>query len=143
MLQIQPLWNLKKRMRTSKGFRNQFEERLGSFLDDKRVAYEYETLVLSYTLEGKYKPDFILPNGIIIEAKGFFRTNAQRTLRAVQKAHPKLDIRLVFYNQNQKVQGSKLKCYEWAVKYKYKFANGSIPEEWITNYSPKNKKKRN
>ena len=93
-------------MRTSKGFRNQFEERLGSFLDDRRIAYEYETLILGYTLEGKYKPDFILPNGIIIEAKGFFRTNAQRTLRAVQKAHPKLDIRLVFYNQNQKVQGS-------------------------------------
>ena len=143
MLQILLLWNSEKRMRTSKGFRNQFEERLGSFLDDRRVAYEYETLVLSYTLEGKYKPDFILPNGIIIEAKGFFRTNAQRTLRAVKKKHPKLDIRLVFYNQNQKVQGSKLKCYEWAVKYKFKFANGSIPEEWITNDSTKNKKKRN
>ena len=143
MLQIQLLWNLKKRMRTSKGFRNQFEERLGSFLDDKRIAYEYETLVLGYTLEGKYKPDFILPNGIIIEAKGFFRTHAQRALRAVKKKHPKLDIRLVFYNQNQKVQGSKLKCYEWAVKYKFKFANGSIPEEWITNDSTKNKKKRN
>ena len=143
MLQIQPQWNSEKRMRTSKGFRNQFEERLGSFLDDRRVAYEYETLVLSYTLEGKYKPDFILPNGIIIEAKGFFRTNAQRTLRAVKKKHPKLDIRLVFYNQNQKVQGSNLKCYEWAVKYKFKFADKNIPEEWITNDSTKNKKKRN
>jgi len=143
MIQIQPLWNLKKRMRTSKGFRNQFEERLGSFLDDRRIAYEYETLILGYTLEGKYKPDFILPNGIIIEAKGFFRTHAQRALRAVQKAHPELDIRLVFYNQNQKVQGSNLKCYEWAVKYKFKFSNGSIPEEWITNDSTKNKKKRN
>jgi len=42
-------------MRTSKGFRNQFEERLGSFLDDRRIAYEYETLILGYTLEGKYK----------------------------------------------------------------------------------------
>ena len=142
MLQIQPLWNLKKRMRTSKGFRNQFEERLGSFLDDRRVAYEYETLVLGYTLEGKYKPDFILPNGIIIEAKGFFRTHAQRALKAVKKKHPKLDIRLVFYNQNQKVQGSNLKCYEWAVKYKFKFADKNIPEEWITNDSTKNKKKR-
>ena len=143
MLQTQPLWNLKKRMRTSKGFRNQFEERLGSFLDDRRIAYEYETLILGYTLEGKYKPDFILPNGIIIEAKGFFRTHAQRALKAVKKKHPKLDIRLVFYNQNQKIQGSNLKCYEWAEKYKFKFANGSIPEEWITNDSTKNKKKRN
>ena len=129
-------------MRTSKGFRNQFEERLGSFLDDRRIAYEYETLILGYTLEGKYKPDFILPNGIIIEAKGFFRTHAQRALKAVKKEHPKLDIRLVFYNQNQKVQGSNLKCYEWAVKYKFKFADKNIPEEWITNDSTKNKKKR-
>ena len=143
MLQTQPLWNLKKKMRTSKGFRNQFEERLGSFLDERRIAYEYETLILGYTLEGKYKPDFILPNGIIIEAKGFFRTHAQRALKAVKKKHPKLDIRLVFYNQNQKVQGSNLKCYEWAEKYKFKFANGSIPEAWITNDSTKNKKKRN
>ena len=130
-------------MRTSKGFRNQFEERLGSFLDDRRIAYEYETLILGYTLEGKYKPDFILPNGIIIEAKGFFRTHAQRALKAVKKEHPKLDIRLVFYNQNQKVQGSNLKCYEWAVKYKFKFANGSIPEALITNDSTKIKKKKN
>ena len=129
-------------MRTSKGFRNQFEERLGSFLDDRRIAYEYETLILGYTLEGKYKPDFILPNGIIIEAKGFFRTHAQRALKAVKKKHPKLDIRFVFYNQNQKVQGSNLKCYEWAVKYKFKFADKNIPEEWITNDSTKNKKKR-
>ena len=118
-------------MRTSKGFRNQFEEKLASFLEEKRVAYEYETLILGYTLEGKYKPDFILPNGIIIEAKGFFRTHAQRALRAVKKAHPELDIRLVFYNQNQKVQGSKLKCYEWAVKHKFKFADKTIPESWI------------
>ena len=118
-------------MRTSKGFRNQFEEKLASFLEEKRVAFEYETLILSYTLEGKYKPDFILPNGIIIEAKGFFRTHAQRALRAVKKAHPELDIRLVFFNQNQKVQGSKLKCYEWAVKHKFKFADKTIPESWI------------
>ena len=103
-------------MKTSKGFRNQFEEKLASFLEERRVAYEYETLVLGYTLEGKYKPDFILPNGIIIEAKGFFRTS---------------DIRLVFYDQYKKVQGSNLRCYEWAVKYKFKFANKDIPEEWI------------
>ena len=121
----------KKRLKTSKGFRNQFEEKLASFLEEKRVAYEYETLVLGYTLEGKYKPDFILPNGIIIEAKGFFRTSAQRALKAVRKAHPDLDIRLVFYDQYKKVQGSNLRCYEWAVKYKFQFANKEIPEEWI------------
>lgn len=118
-------------MRTSKGFRNQFEDKLGSFLEERRVAYEYETLILGYTLEGKYKPDFILPNGIIIEAKGFFRITAQRILRAVKKQHPELDIRLVFYDWNKKVQGSNLTCKAWATKYDFKFANQNIPEEWI------------
>ena len=121
----------KKRMRTSKGFRNQFEEKLGSFLEEQRVAYEYETCVLSYTLEGKYKPDFILPNGIIIEAKGFFRLTAQRILRAIKKQHPELDVRLVFYDCNKKVQGSNLTCKAWATKYNFKFANKVIPTEWI------------
>jgi len=118
-------------MRTSKGFRNQFEERLGSFLDDRRIAYEYETLILGYTLEGKYKPDFILPNGIIIEAKGFFRLTAQRILKAIKKQHPDLDIRFIFYDCNKKVQGSNLTCKAWATKYNFKFANRNIPEEWI------------
>lgn len=118
-------------MRTSKGFRNQFEERLGSFLDERDIAYEYETLTLGYTLEGKYKPDFILPNGVVIEAKGFFRRSAQRTLRAIKKQHPNLDIRLVFYDWNKKVQGSNLTCKEWALKYNFKFSNKEIPNEWI------------
>ena len=121
----------KKRMRTSKGFRNQFEEKLASFLEEKRVAYEYETRILSYTLEGRYKPDFILPNGIIIEAKGFFRLTAQRILRAIKKQHPELDIRLVFYDCNKKVQGSNLTCKAWATKYNFKFADKAIPIEWI------------
>ena len=86
---------------------------------------------VSYTIEYKYTPDFVLSNGIIIEAKGFFRDDDQRKHRAVREAHPELDIRFVFSNINSRVQMSKLTCGEWCEKYNFQYAQEKIPLEWI------------
>ena len=94
---------------------------------------------VAYTIDYKYTPDFVLDNGIIIEAKGFFRYLEQRMHRSIKEQHPELDIRFIFSNINSKVQRSKLTCGEWCEKHNFQYAQENIPIEWIEHV----KKKRN
>ena len=93
---------------------------------------------VAYTIDSKYKPDFVLPNGIIIEAKGYFRYKEQKMHRSIKEQHPELDIRFVFFNINSKVQTSKLTCGEWCEKHNFKYAQESVPIEWIEYDKKKN-----
>jgi len=120
-------------------FRSGLEQRIAFNLSKQNQKFEYETISVVYTVEHKYKPDFVLPNGILIEAKGYFRYKDQRKHREIQKQHPHLDIRFVFSNINSRVQGSKLTCAKWCDKYNFKYAQEDIPLEWLKNV----KKKRN
>jgi hypothetical protein len=43
---------------------------------------------------------------------------------AVKKLNPQLDIRLVFYSMNKEY-------VRWAERYGFKWAIGSIPEDWL------------
>ena len=56
------------------GFRGTLEHGIAEDLKSKKAKFEYETIRIkwSYLTHRTYKPDFILSNGIIIEAKGFF-----------------------------------------------------------------------
>ena len=87
----------------------------GQVIHAKNVAFTYETIRLDYTLEGTYVPDFILPSGIMVEAKGHLRTEDRRKLRAVKTQHPHLDIRLCFQNANEKIS-KKWKAYRVTMK---------------------------
>ena len=120
-------------------FRSGLEQRIADDLTNQKCKFKYEPLSVTYTITSKYTPDFVLDNGIVIEAKGFFRYKDQRKHRAVREAHPELDLRFVFSNINQRVQGSKLANARWCEKYNFKYAQESIPIEWIEHV----KKKRN
>ena len=56
------------------GYRSGLEDKVGSQLDSLGVSYEYETLKIKYQVNEvrTYTPDFVLPNGIIVETKGRF-----------------------------------------------------------------------
>ena len=56
-------------MRQASKYRSKFEAGVAARLNKRSVSFSYESLVLDYTWEGKYKPDFILPNGVIVETK--------------------------------------------------------------------------
>ena len=60
----------KKRSSPTSKYRSGFEQTLANQLQRSGVAFEYETVKLEYQKIATYTPDFILPNGIIIEAKG-------------------------------------------------------------------------
>lgn len=113
------------------GFRSGFERTLDQQLRSSGVGYSYETMKIAYVLEGTYNPDFILDNGIIIEAKGYLDAVAKRKMIAVKKQHPELDIRFVFQSSATKVAGGKQTNADWARKNGFQHAEQRIPEEWF------------
>ncbi len=120
-------------------FRSGLEQRIADNLTKQKCKFKYEPLSVAYTIPYNYTPDFVLDNGVIIEAKGFFRKEHQRKHREIKKQHPELDIRFVFSNINSRVQGSKLTCAKWCERYNFQYAQEVIPKEWTKNV----KKKKN
>jgi hypothetical protein len=95
------------------------------------AGFKYESKRLRYAVLRDYKPDFELDNGILVETKGWFKSDDQRKMRAVKEQHPDKDIRMVFQNLKGKVQGSKMTNAEWCEKYGFQYADGRIPKAWI------------
>ncbi len=77
-------------------FRSGLEERVADLLVDLGVEYEYESTKVEYTISHIYYPDFILPNGIALECKGYWDSADRRKIKAVKQQHPELDLRMVF-----------------------------------------------
>jgi len=101
-------------------------------LTQANVAFSYETIRLPYTLDKTYKPDFILPNGVIIEVKGYW-TGADRTKHLkVREAHPQLDIRFCFMNPNNRLNKRSNTTYaQWCDKKGFTWCHRTIPKDWI------------
>lgn len=112
------------------GFRSGFEQFLAGLLDDAKVGFEYETMSLPWVENHKYKPDFILENGVIIEAKGRFTGKDRSKHLAVRKQHPDLDIRFIFQADNTLTRASTTRYSEWCEKHKFLYAFNEVPEEW-------------
>ena len=95
------------------------------------MGWGYETMKIPYSINHVYNPDFILDNGIIIEAKGRFRPGDVAKMRAVKAQHPHLDIRFVFMAAHNKIPGQKSTYAQWAERHGFPWADGVIPEEWL------------
>tara|TARA_Y100000361_G_scaffold51081_1_gene44584 strand:+ start:411 stop:806 length:396 start_codon:yes stop_codon:yes gene_type:complete len=113
-------------------YRSRFEEKVAALLEAMGVSFTYETERLTYTVFRTYKPDFILPNGVIVEAKGYF-TPADRTKHLrVREANPDADIRFCFQNARVKLnKNSKTTYAAWCEKNGFKWCEKVIPKEWI------------
>ena len=53
-------------------FRSKLEERVADLLSELGVSYEYESTQVPYTIQHHYNPDFILPNHVYLETKGYW-----------------------------------------------------------------------
>ncbi len=123
-------------------YRSKLESQVAQDLENKKVSYMYEWDWIDYTVTRKYRPDFLLPNQIHVEVKGYFRSADQRKHRAIKRQHPKLDIRFVFENSRRKLRkGAKSTYGEWCYKYGLLYSNRVIPEEWLKEKG-KNKHKK-
>ena len=116
------------------GYRSGLEDVISKDLKDRGVDFGYETVKINWKLvENKtYTPDFILPNGIIIESKGRFVPDDRKKHLKVREQNPDLDIRFVFSNSRNKItKGSKTSYADWCNKNGFIYADKLIPEEWV------------
>ncbi len=117
------------------GYRSGLEERIAEQLDKLGVEYQYEEVKLKYikpASEHIYTPDFVLPNGIIVETKGRFLMADRQKHILVRKHNPTLDIRFVFSNSNARISKTSRTTYAaWCIKNNFMYADKVIPEEWI------------
>ena len=116
------------------GYRSGLEVSLAQYLKDQGVDAQYESMKIEWEdlTYRTYTPDFILPNGIIIETKGMFTTDDRRKHLAIKKQHPKLDIRFVFTNGRQKLNKGAKSTYEtWCGRYGFDCYDRIVPLAWL------------
>ena len=116
------------------GYRSGLEIKVKDHLKEKKVKFKYEAIKIEWEdlMYRTYTPDFILPNGIIVEVKGRFTSDDRRKHIAVKKQHPDLDIRFVFENSRRKLRkGAKSTYGEWCDKYGFRCYDRIIPEDWL------------
>jgi hypothetical protein len=131
-------------------YRSGFEGQIAEDLFHRGVAFEYETETFSYlsTVRGgvcmacgskkcgksrQYTPDFVVPKNsggkLYIEAKGRFPSTDRSKMRDVKRAHPDLDLRILF-QKTSRPQMNKLQA--WADKFGFPCAFGNtVPAEWL------------
>lgn len=119
------------------GFRSGLEEKVASELAAKGIAVLYEDpeSVIRYVKPeepSRYTPDFVLPNGIIVETKGRFVSADRKKHKLIRAQHPDKDIRFVFSNSSQRISKTSSTTYAmWCEQYGFKFSDKSIPEAWL------------
>ncbi len=117
------------------GWRSGLEEKIADELAAQGVAFSFESLSIEYIRPEKkcrYTPDFILPNGIIVETKGRFVTADRQKHLLIKQQRPELDIRFVFnYSKSRISKKSNTTYAMWCEKYGFQYADKHIPPEWI------------
>lgn len=133
-MQRKPNYNFSSKAKAL-GFRSGLEEQVGEQLSSAGVAAGYETEKVKYlrpARPAKYTPDWILPNGIVIETKGRFKVEDRQKHIHIKQQHPDLDIRFVFSSSKGKIsKGSKTTYAMWCEKHGFMYADKWIPKEWL------------
>jgi len=116
-------------------FRSKLEERIADLLKNLGVSFEYESTKVPYEIQFNYTPDFILPSGIMLEAKGFWDADDRRKILAVRKCNPDLDIRMIFQTPYNRIsKKSKTTYAQWCDKHDIKWTTfQEIPIDWLVN----------
>ena len=116
------------------GYRSGLELKVSDYLKELKIDFLYEQIKIEWEdlAYRTYTPDFVLPNGIIIESKGRFVAADRKKHLKVKEQHPDLDIRFVFSNSRAKLnKGAKSTYGDWCDKYGFTYADKRIPDEWL------------
>lgn len=116
--------------------RSFFEDDFASNLSRRRIPFDYESIRLGYTLDCEYLLDFVVhrPDSTVfyVETKGRLTSADRRKMIAVKKAHPDIDLRLVFMNpRNRLDKRSKTTYAQWAERHGFPWAERTVPKEWL------------
>lgn len=124
-----------KGIRKVGAYRSGLEDKLAKQLESKGIAVMYEEWSIPYVVPAsnhRYTPDIIMPNGIIIEAKGLWESDDRKKHLLIKEQFPELDIRFVFSSSRTKLyKGSPTSYAEFCEKHGIKFADKLIPIDWL------------
>lgn len=120
----------------AQGYRSGLEGRVAAQIREVTGQEpEFESFKIEYSKparRSKYTPDFVLPNGIIIETKGVFDAADREKHLLIREQHPNLDIRFVFTRAKAPIyRGSKTTVAAWCDKHGFVWAEKLIPLEWF------------
>ena len=124
-------------------YRSGLEVKVADELNQLGVKFHYEPpgWVIYQKPCSKYKPDFVLPNGIIVETKGQFLSSDRSKHKLIKEQNPELDIRFVFSNSRTRIgKKSKTTYGMWCERLGFEYADKSIPLSWINETLPKSTK---
>lgn len=117
-------------------FRSGLEDKVAQQIAGFGLPVYFERFKVPYTKPQafcKYTPDFVLPNGIVIESKGLFQTEDRQKHILVKGQYPDLDIRFIFSNANAKIAKKSPTTYAmWCDKQAIPWANRVMPATWAT-----------
>tara|TARA_R100000742_G_C4181046_1_gene16170 strand:- start:78 stop:446 length:369 start_codon:yes stop_codon:yes gene_type:complete len=118
--------------KTSK-YRSGLEKQVAKLLQGLGISFEYESTKVPYTIQHNYTPDFILPNYVHLETKGYWDPADRRKILAVKKDNPELDLRMVFQSPYNKINKKSKTTYAmWCDKHDIPWtAYHNIPLEWL------------
>ena len=118
--------------KTSK-YRSGLEEKIADLLTELGVSFEYESIKVPYTIQHHYHPDFILPNYVHLETKGYWAASDRRKVLAVKRDNPDLDLRMVFQSPYNKInKNSKTTYAMWCEKHDIPWTSyHNIPLDWL------------
>ena len=103
--------------KTSK-YRSGLEEKIADLLTELGVSFEYESIKVPYTIQHHYHPDFILPNYVHLETKGYWAASDRRKVLAVKRDNPDLDLRMVFQSPYNTIsKKSKTTYAQWCERH--------------------------
>lgn len=92
---------------------------------------KYEGRRIPYLKSCTYVPDFELPNKVILEAKGRFKSSDRTKHKLISLQWPGLDIRFVFQRNNRLSKKSKTTYTEWCAKNGFMWAIKTVPKSWL------------
>ena len=118
--------------KTSK-YRSGLEKQVAKLLQGLGISFEYESIKVPYTIQHNYTPDFILPNYVHLETKGYWDPADRRKILAVKKDNPDIDLRMVFQSPFNKIsKKSKTTYAQWCDKHDIPWTSyHNIPIDWL------------
>lgn len=105
-----------------------------------RVKQRQKVFQITMTQRRSYTPDFMTPNGMFLEVKGYLRPENVKLFTAISKEYGKdftQRVLLLFANSNTRISKTKTTYGQWAAKMGMTFAQGTtIPPHWWTLKPP-------